>query len=329
MKSTRFLRSFGLGAVALALSLTTGCRKQEDSAYPDDLPPESTASTETTIIQEIYIETEEAAPATEEVPNLVGYETLSDGERVQVVTYVHSYPEAVETFPRVYWGGRWYYNVHGNFVFYSPYYSTWCYYWGPPVPLVYAWNYYYPWTPYYWGVGFYGPGYYWGGVGYYGYHGYGVAPASYRPPRGYMASKGGPSRGSASAGGPGRAASPGGPAGTGRHATPGGARGELTGRRRERATDRPLQRALRPHRQGHPQRRRDLDDRRRAGGQRAAAAAPLVVLRQHREQPRAQRRPDRPRPRPEQRAGPRLPRADRTQGPLHAGLVHRAGQRRR
>ena len=70
---------------------------------------------------------------------LVGYETLSDGKQVQVVTYVHSYPEPIETYPRVYWSDRWYYNVNGNFVFYSPYYGGWAYYWGPPRPPIYPW----------------------------------------------------------------------------------------------------------------------------------------------------------------------------------------------
>ncbi|MFO0634336.1 MAG: hypothetical protein U0168_15935 [Nannocystaceae bacterium] len=103
--------------------------------------------------------------------SVVGYDTLSDGSRVEVVTYVHTYPEPIDTFPRVYWGGTWYYNVNGDFVFWSPVYGGWVYYWGPPSPLVVCWNGYYPWAPYAWGVGYYGAGWYWGGVGYYGYHG--------------------------------------------------------------------------------------------------------------------------------------------------------------
>ena len=154
-----------VGALALATIVASGCKSRDETRYPDDLPP-STAATETVIYQDIYIETEEAAPQpTEEIPDLVGYETLSSGDRVEVVTYVHTYPQAIETYPTVYWGGRYYYNVNGNFVFYSSYYHGWCNYWGPPQPLVYAWNYYYPMHPYYWGVGYYGPGYYWGGVG--------------------------------------------------------------------------------------------------------------------------------------------------------------------
>src|SRR5690606_20163374 len=80
---------------------------------------------------------------------------------------------------RRWWSDRWYYNINGNFVFYSPYHHGWCYYWGPPVPLVYAWNYYYPWVPYAYGYGFYGHGYYWGGVGHWGYHAWGQPPSYY------------------------------------------------------------------------------------------------------------------------------------------------------
>ena len=121
-----------------------------------------------------------AQQAVPDPADLVGYETLSDGKQVKVVTYVHTYPEPIETYPRVYWSDRWYYNVNGNFVFYSPYYGGWAYYWGPPYPLVYAWNVYYPWAPYAWGYGYYGGGYYWGGAGYYGWHAYGVAPGYYQ-----------------------------------------------------------------------------------------------------------------------------------------------------
>ena len=137
------------------------------------------------------------APAGEVVQDpaeLVGYETLSDGSKVKVVTYVHTYPEPIESYPKVYWSERWYYNVNGNFVFYSPYYGGWTYYWGPPHPLVYAWNGYYPWAPYAYGYGYYGRGYYWGGAGYYGWHAYGAAPSNYQPThRPSSPSRGGPS----------------------------------------------------------------------------------------------------------------------------------------
>jgi len=105
----------------------------------------------------------------------IGYETLSNGDRIEVVRYVHTYTTAVETFPRVYWSGRYYYNVNGDFVFWSPEYATWCSYWGPPTPLVVYWNGYYPWTPFAWGVGYYGSGWYWGGVSPHGYHAAGLA----------------------------------------------------------------------------------------------------------------------------------------------------------
>ncbi len=140
--------------------------------------------------------------------DLVGYETLSDGSKIKVVTYVHTYPEPIESYPKVYWSERWYYNVNGNFVFYSPYYGGWTYYWGPPYPLVYAWNGYYPWAPYAYGYGYYGRGYYWGGAGYHGWHAYGAAPSNYQPiNRPSSPSRGGPSGGdrhsmNASQGGP-------------------------------------------------------------------------------------------------------------------------------
>ena len=149
--------------------------------------------------------------AGEPVPDpadVVGYEELSDGSKVKVVTYVHTYPEPIESYPRVFWSERWYYNVNGNFVFYNPHYGGWSYYWGPPYPLVYAWNGYYPWAPYAYGYGYYGGGYYWGGAGYYGWHAYGAAPPNYQPThRPTTPSRGGPSGGDrhsmqASQGGP-------------------------------------------------------------------------------------------------------------------------------
>ena len=118
-----------------------------------------------------------AAGATEANPYLVGYEEFNDGTRVEVVTYVHTYPEPIETYPNVYWSGRYYYNINGSFVYWSPYWSSWCYYWGPPAPLISVWNYQYPWIACYWGAGYYGSGWYWGGGGYYGYHAYGRPPS--------------------------------------------------------------------------------------------------------------------------------------------------------
>ncbi len=130
----------------------------------------------------VEITMERQTGATEELPDLVGFQSLSDGTRVEVVTYVHTYVERVETYPRVWWAGHWYYNVHGNFIFWSDHQYGWCMYWGPPVPLVHVWNHHYPWIAYSWGVGYYGPGWYWGGVDTYGFHAHGVAPPYYQRP---------------------------------------------------------------------------------------------------------------------------------------------------
>lgn len=111
------------------------------------------------------------------VDDSLGYERLSSGDNVTVVTYVHHYPEPIESFPTIQWSNRLYYNIHGNFVFWDPFWNSWAYYWGPPQPLIGMWNMSYPWMAYSWGTGFYGPGWYWGGVGTWGFHSLGVMPA--------------------------------------------------------------------------------------------------------------------------------------------------------
>jgi hypothetical protein len=194
-----------VSALALVLSFAGGCTRSvgAGAVHPDEIPrtvAAAPAAYETVYVQSQSYATPTGAPQAngyaipgeapadpaaqteaniENPPGLVGTETLSDGQQVKVVTYVHTYPEAIETYPRVWWSDRWYYNINGNFVFYSPYYNNWVYYWGPPSPLVYAWNYYYPWVPYSYGWGFYGNGWYWGGVGYWGYHAWGMPPSYY------------------------------------------------------------------------------------------------------------------------------------------------------
>ena len=203
--------------LALAGMLATGCASKRNDqtsvptqpAYADpayaqqayaqqyqagDLPRQDAG------YDDIYVQGQTYAQPTQEMPELVGYDAMSNGEQVAVVYYVHTYPEAIETFPRVYWAGRWYYNVQGSFVFWDPYYGSWCYYWGPPAPLVVAWNYHYPWVTYSWGVGYYGAGWYWGGVGVYGYHSYGRPSHHWhdhygRPSRSPNADPGGPTGG--------------------------------------------------------------------------------------------------------------------------------------
>jgi hypothetical protein len=230
-----------VSALALALSFAGGCARssEPESIHPDAMTrtvAATPAAYETVYVQSTAYATPTGAPQAngyaipgeapvdpeaqtqaniENPPDLVGVETLSDGSQVKVVTYVHTYPEPIESYPRVWWSDRWYYNINGNFVYYSPYYNGWVYYWGPPAPLVYAWNYYYPWVPYSYGWGFYGAGWYWGGPGYWGYHAWGVPPAYYysyypRDPasvRHSMPSAGGPTGGTrhsmnASPGGP-------------------------------------------------------------------------------------------------------------------------------
>lgn len=170
---------FGVALLGLALS-ATGCGKKQQAPVVNAPGTIYGAAPRTVLAepsprQDVYIEQSvryDQAPA--EYPEALGYEELSNGEQVVVVEYVHTYPEEIQTFPEVAWAGRTYYNVHGDFVYWVDGWG-WCYYLGPPAPLVTYWNGYYPWAPYAWGVGYYGPGYYWGGVGMYGYHAYGLS----------------------------------------------------------------------------------------------------------------------------------------------------------
>ncbi|MBL4688438.1 MAG: hypothetical protein JKY37_27870, partial [Nannocystaceae bacterium] len=161
-----------LGMALGALIVASGCASQNarvsDPHYPASprvIVAEPGVEDQVQVVERTYAV---------ETGGVVGYHDLSSGDRAQVVTYTHTYVEPIDSFPRVYWAGSWYYNVHGDFVFYDPYYSGWVYYYGSPGPLVACWNGYYPYSPYYWGVGYYGAGWYWGGVGVYGYHAYGI-----------------------------------------------------------------------------------------------------------------------------------------------------------
>ena len=155
--STRLRTLFSrLAPLALVASVGSGCADRQAQSAPTRTPdPGYTAQAYATPAREVVytdpaqfegvtVTGQEYAPPTADVPDMVGYETFSSGDRVTVVTYVHTYPEPIETYPRVYWSGRWYYNVNGSMVFWSGYYGGWCYYWGPPPPLIWAWNYHYP-----------------------------------------------------------------------------------------------------------------------------------------------------------------------------------------
>jgi len=180
MAMNRLFQRGVLAFVTLSGALALGCagRNRDDVGYPSQpartIIAEPGGYEDVYVAEQQYVEQQAAPVQSGGDPQVVGYDTLSDGTRVEVVTYVHTYPDPIDTYPRVYWAGNWYYNVNGDFVYWSPAYGGWVYYWGPPAPLVACWNVYYPWAPYYWGVGFYGAGWYWGGVGYYGYHAYGL-----------------------------------------------------------------------------------------------------------------------------------------------------------
>ncbi len=198
----------------LSGGLTLGCAGR-NSNWQDGYPnaPARTIIAEPGGYEDVYIADQQYQEQVVEGRQVVGYDTLSDGTRVEVVQYVHTYEDPIDTYPRVYWGNSWYYNVNGDFVYWSPAYGGWVYYWGPPVALVSCWNAYYPWAPYYWGVGFYGAGWYWGGVGHYGYHAYGVPvvnPYHHHHTLWADTSPDGPSSGHP--GGPTNDPSPGGPA---------------------------------------------------------------------------------------------------------------------
>jgi hypothetical protein len=212
--TNRFFRRALLAVSCLSGGLTLGCAGRnsswQDSGYPN--APARTIIAEPGGYEDVYVADQQYQEQVVDGRQVVGYDTLSDGTRVEVVQYVHTYEDPIDTYPRVYWGGSWYYNVNGDFVYWSPGYGGWVYYWGPPVPLVSCWNAYYPWAPYYWGVGFYGAGWYWGGVGYYGYHAYGVPVVNHYHHHHQQwadANPGGPSSGHP--GGPTNQPSPGGP----------------------------------------------------------------------------------------------------------------------
>jgi hypothetical protein len=132
---------------------------------------------------DVSISARVGAEATVAIPDRIGTEVLSTGDEVDVVMYVHTYPQAIEVYPRVWWAGRWYYNVEGNLVFYDPFYGGWAFYWGPPRPLVTVWNHHHPDVTFVFARGYYGAGYYYGGVADNGWH------AHARPPRHYHRGK--------------------------------------------------------------------------------------------------------------------------------------------
>lgn len=243
--------------LATAGLLLVGCANRQAAGAASNTGYATTAP-RTVIAQpgdydDIYVtqSTPAAAPvnasADPSQPPALGYDTLSDGSQVQVVTYVHTYPDPIDSYPRVYWGGNWYYNVNGDFVFFSPAYGGWVYYWGPPAPLVACWNGYYPWAPYYWGVGFYGAGWYWGGVGYYGYHAYGVPVVDHHNAHHEHWANAGGDKGPVSPGAPSRPANPGGPAkATGPHRIKPTDAGQATGPHRTKPAD--AGQATGPHR---------------------------------------------------------------------------------
>ena len=138
---------------------------------------------------EVEIVDRVGAEATAEIPDRVGQEVLASGDRVDVVVYVHTYPQPIEVYPRVWWAGRWYYNVEGNLVFYDPFYGGWSFYWGPPRPLITVWNHHHPDVVFSWGVGFYGRGYYYGGVADTGWHAHAHPPRHYHHGRVYRQPK--------------------------------------------------------------------------------------------------------------------------------------------
>ncbi|MEZ4452037.1 MAG: hypothetical protein R3B09_21415 [Nannocystaceae bacterium] len=164
-----------------------------------------------------YIEETYALDPVADNPDLLGYETTSTGQQLEVYVYVINVVQPIETYPRVWWSGRWYYNIDGYLVFYSPTFTRWCYYYGPPVGLAYAWNSYYPAQPYRWSTGYYGSGWYWGGTNRQGTHAYsrntypgGPAhrPASQGGPASRPANPGGPAHRPTTPGGPGRPTTP-------------------------------------------------------------------------------------------------------------------------
>ncbi|MCA9711517.1 MAG: hypothetical protein KDK70_37105, partial [Myxococcales bacterium] len=131
MKSVGW-KFWAVAVLASGLTMLGGCANRSatndyGSAYPD--APPRTVIAEPGAYDGVYVQQVIEQPGADGV---VGYETLSDGTQITVVTYVHTYPEALDTYPRVWWSGRWYYNVNGDFVYYSDAWGSWVYYYGPP-----------------------------------------------------------------------------------------------------------------------------------------------------------------------------------------------------
>jgi hypothetical protein len=173
-------------ALAVAAAALAPCAA-EAAASPDAIALHRTVTAADIVVVEHVV-----ARPTPAIPDRIAVETLSTGDHVDVVVYQHVYADPIEVYPHVWWAGRWYYNVNGNLVFWDPVVGVWAHYWGPPVGLVHVWNHHHPHVAFAWGVGFYGPGYYWGGVASTGWHVHGRPPRHYHRGEPYRPSAGKP-----------------------------------------------------------------------------------------------------------------------------------------
>jgi hypothetical protein len=101
-------RSILVSGVLLALVSLSGCAKhKQQTAEPVYAPPPSSAYYQQSYqagdappadyaYADVYVQDQYFADPFEDQPaEMVGYETMSSGEQVVVVYYVHTYPEAI------------------------------------------------------------------------------------------------------------------------------------------------------------------------------------------------------------------------------------------
>jgi hypothetical protein len=88
------LRSLGLGAAIAMLLGCAGRNGETASPEPEPKPAPRTVVAAAGDYDGVVVEERHREAGADGV---LGYETLSDGQRVTVVEYVHTYPEPVDT----------------------------------------------------------------------------------------------------------------------------------------------------------------------------------------------------------------------------------------
>jgi hypothetical protein len=174
----------------LAASVTiVACVKQAETPQPED--PDLSASTGSKPTgsaakpaAQVTIKSINSAGPTRENPRRIGEALLSDGQRIAISAYLarkvppktSKKKQKKPVNPSVRWANKEFKFNKGVFMLKDPLGSGDAYLWGPPDGLVEVWNNLCPEAPFEKAYGFYGNGWYWGGVGNYGFHRYADEP---------------------------------------------------------------------------------------------------------------------------------------------------------